>query len=117
MSSEYGTSSENRSLISSMFGSLDDFDSSELFDKTSAGIKLNIDELNRLQKEQAKIQRQKFDDSLSSLYDEYRDLTTKIQNCTDNTGDEYIQLVAGRNATVDKVKSIYALQTDYVGLM
>lgn len=116
LSSEYGTSSENRSLISSMFGSLDDFDSSELFDKTSAGIKLNIDELNRLQKEQAKIQRQKFDDSLSSLYDEYRDLTTKIQNCTDKTGDEYNQLVESRNATVDKINTISELQAEYDGL-
>lgn len=116
LSSEYGTSSENRSLISSMFGSLDDFDSSELFDKTSAGIKLNIDELNRLQKEQAKIQRQKFDDSLSSLYDEYSDLTTKIQNCADKTGDEYNQLVESRNATVDKINTISELQAEYDGL-
>ena len=116
LSSEYGTSSENRSLISSLFGSLDEFDSSELFDKTSTGIKLNIDELNRLQKEQAKIQRQKFDDSLSSLYDEYRDLTTKIQNCADKTGDEYNQLVESRNATVDKINTISELQAEYDGL-
>lgn len=116
LSSEYGMSSENRSLISSMFGSLDDFDSSELFDKTSAGIKLNIDELNRLQKEQARIQRQKFDDSLSDLYDEYSDLTTKIQNCADKTSDEYYELVESRNATVDKINTISELQAEYNGL-
>lgn len=116
ISSEFGLSSESKSLIESMFGSLDGYDSSRLFDRLSTGIRLNTEELNKLQKQQSDIQKQNFDEALNKLYQEYGELTTQIQNCDNVGSEEYNTLIDSRNAIVDKINNIADLQSEYEGL-
>ncbi len=123
LSSSHGLKEESKSSITSMFGSLDSFDSSKIFDQTATGIRLNTDELNKLQKEQSKIQKQKFDDSLTALYKKYDDLTDEIGNYTDKIEDstdaenaEYWALIDKRNAIVDNINSINDMRSMYDGL-
>lgn len=111
-----GLTKESKGIITSMFGSLDSFDSAELFERTAGGIRLNTEELNRLQNEQSSIQKQKFDTALKELYKEYNELTDKIKNCSDIQSDEYNSLVENRNAVVDHITSVADLQSEYNGL-
>lgn len=111
-----GLTKESKSIITSLFGSLDSFDSAKLFERTAGGIRLNTEELSRLQNEQSSIQKQKFDIALEELYKEYNELTDKIKNCSDIQGDEYRSLVDSRNAIVDQITSIADLQSEYNGL-
>lgn len=116
LTGNYGLSKESRSVFTSLLGSLDSFDSAKLFERTAGGIRLNTEELSRLQNEQSSIQKQKFDIALEELYKEYNELTDKIKDCSDIQGDEYNSLVDSRNAIVDQITSIADLQSEYNGL-
>ena len=116
LTGNYGLSKESRSVFTSLFGDLDNFDANDLFERTANGIRLNTDELNKLEKQQSDIQKQKFDIALKELYKEYNELTKDIENCSDVYSDEYNNLIDSRNAVVDKINSVADLQSEYDGL-
>lgn len=65
-----GVSQEQVAALTAAYGELSDFDSAKLFEDTANGIHLNTEELNKLNREYASNEVQKYADTIKSLREE-----------------------------------------------
>lgn len=113
-SSSTGLTSESLENIEKMFGSLNEYDPAKLFDNTANGIKINSEELRKLNAEYEKQQKQKYADTLSAMGDEYVELSNRINECTD--AEERSKLLAERDALSSQIDDVKQLAVQYDGL-
>lgn len=109
-----GLSHDNVNAIKAIYASVEGYDAEKLFERTATGIKLNTEELSRLNSEYDKQQKSNYANVLSSLEDEFDSLTERINNCT--SASEQTSLISQRDAIVAQIHDVSNLATQYDGL-
>lgn len=109
-----GLTAESISIIKSRYSSLDGYDPSSLFEKTANGIKLNSQELAKLESQYANTNADKMKEKLSTLSKKYNELTKQIDNAS--SVGERASLVAERDGVKEKIDEISTLAAQYDGV-
>lgn len=109
-----GLTSDSITNLKNMFSGLDDYDESKLFENTANGIKLNREELEKLNKAYDGQNRKDIAEQLDTLTDSYNDLTEQIDNC--NNVADLPNLYSQRDAILDQIDNVQSLASQYDGL-
>lgn len=111
-----GLTAESISALESRYSGLEDanYDAARLFEETANGIRLNTEEVNRLEEAYAEQQKQDIDGNLETLSAKYEELGTQIQNCSDI--NERAELYAEREDVRAKINELAELGAAYDGL-
>lgn len=110
-----GLSSESITAVEDMFSGLNSYDPSKLFERTANGIKLNNDELRRLNNESKKTNIAKINKEMNSLGDIYNQTREELYTLTYGT-DEYNKKAAELRGIEDRIKATEKLAAQYEGL-
>lgn len=111
-----GLASESIMLLAGRFASLESYNPDKLFERTSTGIRLNSDELRKLNSEYKNNHLTKFSDKLSQMRKDYQALCLQIANTTDEHSKEKIALIETRDALGVQIDSVEELKSQYEGL-
>lgn len=109
--SSTGLSSESIKALKARYK---DLDYSELFENTSNGIRLNTDALNDLEDAYEQQTKNKLDNKLQELQDQYYDLTNQINDCNDAV--QQAELYAQRDDIVNQINDVATLRSQFEGL-
>lgn len=109
-----GLTADSISNLKAMFSGLDGYDASALFMNTANGVKVNREELEKLNQEYAKQNASKAQEQLGLLQDKYNDLTDQINTCSD--ASQAANLYAQRDAVLDQINDVQSLISQYDGL-
>lgn len=109
-----GLSTESFESVKAMYADLDGYDPSKLFEKTSQGIRINREELDKLEDELANTNFSGVEDSLETVMQEYEKVTKELDTCSDAT--ERQALVAKQLSYADKINELSEMQAQYEGL-
>lgn len=90
------------------------YNAAKLFEETANGIRLNTEEVNRLEEAYASQQKQKIDDDLSILKTRYEELGTEIANCSDI--NQRAELYGEQEEIRAKINELAELGAAYEGL-
>lgn len=90
------------------------YNAAKLFEETANGIRLNTEEVNRLEEAYASQQKQKIDDDLSILKTRYEELGTEIANCSDI--NQRAELYGKQEEIRAKINELAELGAAYEGL-
>lgn len=112
--SAMGLSSDAIDSLTKKYSSLDSFDPSTLFEATGNGIKVNREELEKLEKEYNDLTKTEVKEHLDTLVDKYNDVTAEIDKCT-NAG-ERAELLAERETYADKIEELATYQAQLEGV-
>lgn len=112
--SAMGLSSDAIDSLTKKYSSLDSFDPSTLFEATGNGVKVNREELEKLEKEYNDLTKTKVKEHLDTLVDKYNDVTAEIDKCT-NAG-ERAELLAERETYADKIEELATYQAQLEGV-
>lgn len=112
--SAIGLTAESIGLLKSRYKDLDGFNAAALFVETANGVRLNSDELERLEAQYASVNKVDIASNLNTLLMKYRDLTEEIKTCTDEQEKEKLQAQADTYA--DKIEELSLLASQYDGL-
>ena len=112
--SAMGLSSEAIDSLNAKYADLDSFDPSTLFEATGNGVKVNREELEKLEKEYNDLTKTKVKEHLDVLADKYNDVTAEIDKCT-NAG-ERAELLAERETYADKIEELATYQAQLEGV-
>lgn len=110
-----GLGNESISLVEDMFGDLDSYDPSKLFERTTNGIRLNADELRKLNDEYKKTNIDGLENKMSALGDRYNQTREELSNLTYGT-DEYKQKAGELDDIESQIKALEQLGAQYEGL-
>lgn len=109
-----GLTSESIKNLTSMFSGLEGYNASTLFENTANGVKLNREELEKLNQAYADDKTKDAKDNLSLLTDKYNELTQEINNCSDTS--KLANLYSQRDAVMDQINDVQQLISQYDGL-
>lgn len=109
-----GLNSESIDTLSNMYADLDSFDPAELFERTANGIHLNAEALRKYQSEYENTNKEKIQDDLKTLQDEYSRLTQEMAEASSPA--ETAMLEAQRDNIRDEINSVSNLAAQYEGL-
>lgn len=109
-----GLSADSITNLKSMFSGLDDYDASKLFESTANGIKLNREELEKLNQSYYDQKTDAAKEQIELLKDKYADLTAEINVCSDTT--QMADLYAQRDAVKEQIDDVQSLISQYDGL-
>lgn len=115
--SSSGLTAESITAVKNAFESLPDsanYDYDKLFEYTAEGVRLNKEELERLNEEYIKFNKEKYSNELVDLKDSYADLCIAIAGATDET--ERNRLVNQRDEIAKKIDEVQELSSRYDGL-
>ena len=112
--SAMGLSSDAIDSLKSKYADLDSYDPSTLFEATGNGVKVNREELEKLEKEYNDLTKTKVQKHLDTLVDKYNDVTAEIDKCT-NAG-ERAELLAERETYADKIEELATYQAQLEGV-
>ena len=110
-----GLSSESISAVEGMFSNLSSYDPAKLFERTANGIKLNNDELRKLNNESKKTNIAKINKEMDSLGDIYNQTREELYTLTYGT-EEYNKKAAELKGIEDRIKATEKLASQYEGL-
>lgn len=110
-----GLASESISAIEEMFGTLDGYDPSKLFERTANGIRLNTTELSKLSSEYKSTNIDGLDDKMSALGERYLQTREELSDLTYGT-DEYNQKIGELSAIEEQINATETLIAQYKGL-
>ena len=110
-----GLSSESVSAIEGMFSDLGGYDPSKLFERTANGIRLNSDEIRRLNSEYKNTKISDINKEMDSLGDIYNQTKEELYSLTYGT-DEYNSKAAELDGIRDRINSLEQLAAQYRGL-
>lgn len=110
-----GIGTETMSAVEDMFGSLDSYDQSTLFERTSNGIRLNREELSRLNNEYKSTNVDALNDKMSALGDEYNKTKEELYSLTYGT-DEYNTKANELSGIEQQIRETETLMAQYEGL-
>ena len=109
-----GLTSESIAALEARYEDLDGFNAAALFEKTANGIRLNSDELSRLEEQYVNTNKLEIDKNLNALIEKYQDVTEEIKTCTDAQKKEELQ--ASADYYKDKIDELSTLASQYDGL-
>ena len=109
-----GLTSESIAALQGRYKDLDGFNAGALFERTANGVRVNNEELARLEAQYENVNKLDIDKNLSKLVKKYQDLTEKIKTCTDTQEKESLQLQA--DAYANKIQELQTLAAQYDGL-
>lgn len=110
-----GLTKEQIENIKSAFSDLgDEFDYDQLFESTAEGVRLNAQELDRLNGLYENMQRNKYDEQLENLEQQYSNLCIAIGEA--NTATERSELINKRNGVLQQIQQVQELKSRYEGL-
>lgn len=116
--SEYDTKGNLKTLgadaLADYYGDIKDFDKDKLLNRTAQGIKINTEELTRLNNEVNKAKKIELDTRLEKLRTKYDDLTSKILNCTD--AQKKANYEEERTGIIDDIEETELLAANYEAL-
>ena len=109
-----GLTSESIAALKGRYEDLDGFNAGALFERTANGVRVNNEELARLEAQYENVNKLDIDKNLNKLVEKYQNLTEKIKTCTDAQEKESLQLQADTYA--DKIEELQTLAAQYDGL-
>lgn len=109
-----GLSDTSYNAITNLFKNVKGFDTSKVFEKTANGIRLNIDELEKLQNEYIKTKRATEEAKLDTLVNKYNALTKEINTTTDAI--KRAELINKQTKLREEITNVSKLITQYDGL-
>lgn len=109
-----GLTSESIAALTARYEDLDGFNAAALFEKTANGIRLNSDELSRLEEQYVNTNKLEIDKNLNALIEKYQGVTEEIKTCTDAQKKEELQ--ASADYYKDKIDELSTLASQYDGL-
>lgn len=112
--SAMGLTSESIEALKSRYSDLDGFNAAALFEETAGGVRLNNEELARLESQYENFNKLNIDSNLNTLVTGYKEVTEEIKNCTDAQEKETLQAQA--NTYADKIQELSMLASQYDGL-
>ena len=112
--SSTGLTEESIKKIENRYKELENYDAARLFERTSNGIHLNTKALRELEAEYEKTKKQRINDNLQSLIDQYNDLTIEIEDTSDAA--QKAELYAQRAEIRDQINDVADLASQYEGL-
>lgn len=112
--SAMGMANESISALEAKYKSLEGYDSSVLFEKTTNGIKVNRDELAKLEKEHNNLKKSEVKKHLKTLVDKYNDVTKEIENCT--SASERAILISEREKYGSRIEELSRYQSQLEGV-
>lgn len=110
-----GLGTESMSAVKDMFGDLDGYDQSKLFERTANGIRLNSDELRKLNDEYKQTNVDGLSDKIDALGERYLQTREELSNLTYGT-DEYNQKARELSDIEAQINVTETLITQYEGL-
>lgn len=110
-----GLSKESLNAVEGIFGDLSSYDPSKLFERTANGIRLNSDELRRLNSEYKKTNISDLNKEMDTLGDVYNQTKEELYGLTYGT-DEYNAKAAELNGIEERIKATEQLAAQYKGL-
>ena len=109
-----GLTAESISALKGRYEDLEGFNAGALFETTANGVRVNNEELARLESQYEEINKLDINKNLNTLVGKYKDLTEQIKTCTDVQEKESLQAQA--DAYADKIEDLQILQSQYDGL-
>ena len=109
-----GMTAESISEIIKRYKDLDEYDESKLFEKTANGIRLNTNELKKLEKARKSANKEEMSKTLDALAQKYDDLTKKISETY--KAEEKEAYYAERQEVVKRINEISTLASQYDAL-
>lgn len=109
-----GLTSESIAALKGRYEDLDGFNAGALFERTANGVRVNNEELARLEAQYENVNKLDIDKNLNKLVEKYQNLTEEIKTCTDAQEKESLQLQA--DAYADKIEELQTLAAQYDGL-
>lgn len=110
----HGMSSEAMSDIKNMFSDLPSYNYDKLFESTSSGVHMNVEELRKLRAEYDKIEKSKYTDKLDEEVAAYQEVCKQIAEAT--TLSEKQELISKKDALEEKIQQTNELISRYEGL-
>ena len=111
-----GLTSESIAALTSRYEDLDGFNAAALFEKTANGIRLNSDELSRLEEQYVNTNKLEIDKNLNALVEKYQDVNNELKTNTSLTADERKELERSKESLADKIDELSTLASQYDGL-
>ena len=109
-----GLTSDSMEKLRSRYNGIKGYDAAKLFEETATGVRLNTEEVNKLEQAYANANIKDIDNNLKVLKDEYDKLGVKIQNYSDI--NERAELYAEREDVRAKINELAELGAAYEGL-
>ncbi|WP_300077596.1 hypothetical protein [uncultured Thomasclavelia sp.] len=109
-----GMSSDSIATLEARFASLDDYDPEKLFERTTAGMRVNAQELSRLNSEYKNSQINAYDSQLENMRQSYQDLCVEIANTTN--AQEKLDLINARESLAKQISQVQDLRSEMAGL-
>lgn len=110
-----GLGSSSMSLVEDMFGDLDSYDPTKLFERTANGIRMNTDEFRKLNDEYKNNNIEGFDNKLSALAEEYNKTRDELTNLTYGS-EEYNEKLRDLDNLESQINATEQLASQYRGL-
>lgn len=114
--SDIGLLEENITDLTDRYSSLKSFDAATLFINSASGVRLNTDELQRLETQQERIIEQKFEQTIKDEEEELQRLLKRTEDLTDADETQKKQLKGLIDAQKDKLNTLKQLRAMYQGL-
>ena len=109
-----GMSSDSIAILEARFASLDSYDPEKLFERTTAGMRVNAQELSRLNSEYKNSQINAYDSQLDNMRQSYQDLCVEIANTTN--AQEKLDLINARDSLAQQISQVQDLRSEMAGL-
>lgn len=112
--SAMGLTSESISSLKSKYRDLDSYDAAALFERTGNGIKVNREELAKLEKEQNNLKKSEVQKHIDSLTEAYNDNVVAIDECANAT--ERARLISENEGYKSKIEELAQYQAQLEGV-
>ena len=109
-----GLTEDSIKNLKAMFSGLDEYDEAALFENTANGVKLNREEVEKLNKAYYDTKVDGAEEQLTILANSYNDLTEQINNCSN--ASELANLYAQRDTVQERINDVQQLISEYDGL-
>lgn len=110
-----GLGNQSISLVEDMFGDLDNYDPNELFERTANGIRLNSEELRKLNDEYKQSNIDGLEEKMDALAERYNQTRDKLSDLTYGS-EEYNQKLSELNDIEAQINATEQLASQYRGL-
>ena len=110
-----GLGNQSISIVEDMFGDLDNYDPTELFERTANGIRLNTDEFRKLNDEYKEANIDGLEKKMDALGQRYNDTREKLSDL-EYGSEEYNQKLSELNDIEAQINATEQLASQYRGL-
>lgn len=111
---ETGLSDDSISNLTKRYSQLSNFKPDKIFERTSGGVQINREELEKFEKQFEDTQKVLINSDLNNLIQEYNALQVQIDNCTDSA--QLSNLQSQRDAKYTEIQNTKNLAAEYEAL-